>query len=199
MPKYLEDWEAPASRYAQFYTKPLIARACWSVLHGIPGLIPSSAFYVEPSAGAGAFYSLMPSSRRFACDIDPHPDCPVLSADFLTYPVDQFLAESFVVVVGNPPFGLSRVYSVQTEVGFSDISSAFFNRCALFADVIAFVLPVGYSLSSRSRWHLEFDAADFECVSEFKLPSRAFNYGSTDFGYPCVFQVWRRIRPKLNA
>lgn len=192
MARYLEDWDRPASRFAQFYTKPNIAVACFSQLLA-SGVVPADAFFVEPSAGAGAFYDLLPVSRRFGCDIDPHPSCPVVKADFLSYPVDDFLARSSIVVVGNPPFGLSREHGA--------MCSAFFNRAVLFADVIAFILPHAYSVSAVDSWSVEFDPS-FELVSQYWLPRRSFHgrddalYGEEDFGYRCVFQIWRRSVPR---
>lgn len=201
MTRYLEDWDLNSSRFAQFYTNPDMSAACWRVLHDST-LIAPDAFYVEPSAGAGAFYNLMPPARRFGCDIDPHPSCPVLQADFLELPLERLSFPGQVVVVGNPPFGHSRVHSVMTPVGLSGIASTFFNRCALFADVIAFVLPAGYSTRSPRSWSLEF-VPGFDLVSEHRLPASSFwgpsdhMFGDDGFSYPCVFQVWRRISAPL--
>ena len=203
MTRYLDDWPLSSSRFAQFYTNPSMAGACWRVLHD-SALIAPDAFYVEPSAGAGAFYDLMPSARRFGCDIDPHPFCPVLQADFLELPLERLSFPGQVVVVGNPPFGHSRVHSVRTPTGLLGIASAFFNRCALFADVIAFVLPAGYSTRSPRSWSFEF-VPGFDLVSEHRLPASSFwgpdaSLADPDggFSYPCVFQVWRRI-PLLSC
>lgn len=192
MARYLEDWDRPVSRFAQFYTQPHIASACMAVLRQ-EVVIPADAFWVEPSAGAGAFYELLPPGCRFGCDIDPPPGSSLLQADFLAYPVQQFANHPFVVTVGNPPFGLSRAHG--------SVCAAFFNRCALFSEVIAFILPGGYSASARNSWRSEFDPS-FELVKEYQLPYRSFHgrddalYGETDFGYRCVFQIWRRSVPR---
>ena len=186
MARFLEDWESPSSRFAQFYTQPHIASACLAVLRQ-EVVIPADAFWVEPSAGAGAFYDLLPPARRFGCDIDPPPGSSLLKADFLAYPVQEFAQHPFVVTVGNPPFGLSRAHGA--------VCATFFNRCALFSEVIAFILPAGYSAKVPNSWMLEFDPS-FELVKEYTLSGSSFwrpgEEGS--FSFPCVFQIYRRSR-----
>ena len=49
----------------QFYTKPEVAQRCWAT---ISHLNPS--LWVEPSAGTGSFFKLLPEPR-FGIDLDP--------------------------------------------------------------------------------------------------------------------------------
>ena len=58
----------------QFYTKEIIAKLCWNhLIETISSLDKSinDLFFLEPSAGKGAFYNLMPEHRRIGMDLEP--------------------------------------------------------------------------------------------------------------------------------
>lgn len=113
----------------QFYTRPHIAAACWAWLQAAlsaNGIDGGGYHYIEPSAGAGVFYDLLPSSRRLAIDIQP-ARADITQADFMTWRPPQ---GNKYIVVGNPPFGLQGA-----------TARAFIARASLFADICAFVLP----------------------------------------------------------
>ncbi len=170
----------------QFFTKPKVALDCWHLLlKHLPDTFENT-FFVEPSAGACAFYSLMPAQRRAGFDLAPQsggePDClrEVQSADFMALDlqvVRKAAAERKVAVAGNPPFGKN-----------SSLALKFLNRCAEFADVVGFVLPRTFSKVSTlnkvdPRLHLVF---------EKELDQDAFTFEGASYSVPCVFQVWER-------
>ena len=102
----------------QFYTRPETAEYCISVFLKHASF---DAFDVimEPSAGTGSFYALLPTAKRLGIDIDPKAD-GVLKQDFLAYSP----TEAKYAIIGNPPFG--RV---------SSLAISFFNKAATFARI----------------------------------------------------------------
>ena len=116
----------------EFYTQRTVAAQCWATL--VPVLreleLGDDTFFIEPSAGDGAFYDLLPWGRRVGFDIEPR-HCEVDNFDFLSgsyvcpNPVDA------TVIVGNPPFGKRGKMAVN-----------FFVQGAQFADTIALILPI---------------------------------------------------------
>lgn len=86
----------------QFYTKPDVAKKCLEFLASHRDL--AGAFFVEPSAGAGAFYQWLPEADRKGLDLDPKlPD--IEQQDFFEFNAQVLPQGRPVVVVGNPPFG----------------------------------------------------------------------------------------------
>jgi hypothetical protein len=69
-----------AKELDQFYTKDYIAEHC---INSLTGYYPLEAFnhIIEPAAGTGAFYSLLPEDKRIGLDLDPKID--VEKCDFL--------------------------------------------------------------------------------------------------------------------
>ena len=58
----------------RFYTRPLVARKCYNALINIMNqdhANPSQYKFVDPSAGDGVFYDLLPSDRRIGIEIVP--------------------------------------------------------------------------------------------------------------------------------
>jgi hypothetical protein len=85
-------------------------------------------WWLEPSAGDGAFYDLLPVGRRLGIDIDSRrPD--IVQADFLTF--DGFVPGVTYAAIGNFPWGENGVVK-------------FFNRCADHCSVIACLMPLSF-------------------------------------------------------
>lgn len=156
----------------QFYTKPEIARQCWDKLCDIID-IGDYTTILEPSAGAGAFYNLMPPNKRIGIDLDPKIT-ELITSDFLKWnPAIGQLGRC--AVVGNPPFGTQSKHAV-----------AFFNHATSFADTIAFIVPITWdkwSVQRRldRRWKL---------ISTSLLQPNSFTLDNQDYEVRCVFQVW---------
>ena len=56
----------------RFYTKPEVARACWQVFArttGQLGMDLRAYWFVEPAAGCGCFWQLLPQERRTGIDL----------------------------------------------------------------------------------------------------------------------------------
>jgi hypothetical protein len=157
----------------QFFTDRALAQRCVSFT---AQLLPLESFaaIVEPSAGEGAFFDVLPTDRRIGLDIDPRAD-GIEHADFLTWsppPVD-----GPVLTIGNPPFGARGALAV-----------AFLRHACSFSDAVAFVLPRSfnkYTFQDRvpDPFHL---VGSFDCEEEFAVA------GAAPRAVRTVFQVWQR-------
>jgi len=156
----------------QFFTPKNTVQKCLSAVNE---LYPLEDFdlIVEPSAGAGAFYELLPGNTRYGLDIAPlHSE--VIRQDFLTWsPPKQF---THILTIGNPPYGQRAALAVK-----------FLEKACTYSSVVAFVLPRSFKkYTFQNRVPLDFHLiSEFDC-EDFADPS----------GHPLkvksVFQVWER-------
>lgn len=165
----------------EYYTSDAVAR---NLVHiTIRDLMPQNdLFFVEPSAGTGAFIKYLPEPF-VAFDINPkHKD--IIKLDFLTNMSTEFIPEGWTIVsIGNPPFGFSCNKAIQ-----------FFNVCAEFSDYIAFIVPRTFKkMSVQNRLNRYF-----HLFKEYPVSKYAFLVDDMPHDVPCVFQIWQRkdtIRP----
>lgn len=157
----------------QFYTKRSIAVECYAqFLDFLKVNQIEDTVFLEPSAGSGAFYSLLPSNK-LGIDLEPKID-GVICHDFLTYPLER----NDYLTIGNPPFGKN-----------SSLAVKFFNKCAEHSKVIAFVLPKTFKKTSilkklNKNFHLSY---------EYDLPDFSFEFDSKDYNVSSVFQIWAKL------
>jgi len=156
-------WRDPKD---QFYTRPDIARLCvdFARLH-----VPAEARWIEPSAGDGAFLSLVDSAVGY--DIEPrHPS--IQQADFLTVDLPHDC-----VVYGNPPFGRQ-----------ASLAKQFIQHAATRARWIAFILPRSFTKPSMQKAF----PLSFHLIASMTLPDNSFRLNDRPYDVPCVFQIWQR-------
>lgn len=156
----------------QFYTKTEIASYCVDKLQEY---YPYESFdkIIEPAAGTGAFYNLIPEDRRIGLDIDPKIE--VQKCDFLTQ--YEYTSQGRVLVLTNPPYGTNSTTAV-----------AFFKKAAQFADVIGYLIPIQwkrYTLQNRlpKNWNLIFSE---------DLPKDSFLFNNETYGVSTCFQIWSK-------
>lgn len=158
----------------QFYTRDEVAAHCHNIVCEYLGT--REAWFLEPSAGKGAFSKLFPAGS-LAVDIDPkHPD--IIKANFLEV---ELASTDDIVVIGNPPFGKN-----------SSLAVKFFNHAATFASTIGFILPRTFEKHST---HKRIDPY-FHCVFEEVLDKNCFIFEGTRKSVPTVFQIWERRSDK---
>jgi hypothetical protein len=151
----------------QFYTKPEVAKNCRDKLLEILDF-DDFDIILEPSAGSGSFFNLLPASKKLGIDLDPKAD-GIIKQDFFEFIPD--LSAKYLVI-GNPPFG--RVSSLAVK---------FFNKAAGFAGAIAFIIPRTFKrISIQNRLDL-----NFHLVFSEDLPLGSFE---PSVGAKCCFQVW---------
>ena len=164
----------------QFYTKSEVAGVCWEHFTNTLSTLNQSLsdlFFVEPAAGTGAFYKLLPSKKRFGIDLVPK--CKdVKSQDFFS--VTGFpSARRDTAVIGNPPFGKRGKLAI-----------AFFNHAARLADIIAFIVPVNFR---KFTTHKQLDPS-MRFISKLPLPRDAFHLDTgKSYSVNTEFQVWTRL------
>ena len=159
----------------QFYTKKSVAKECYDkVISMYPEF--NYSLFLEPSAGDGSFYNLLPADKKIGIDI--HPACSgVLEQDFFTYVPPS----GTTITIGNPPFGRK-----------SSLAIKFFNKAAEFSEVIAFIVPRTFKKQSihnklNLNFHLKLDD---------NLQPTSFILNGKPYRVPCCFQVWQRLDTK---
>ena len=176
---------ARAAQHDQYFTRPDVAAMALArletILAGWPAL-PRPRYFIEPSAGEGAFIQALErrGHRAWAGDIAPaHPR--VRRHDFLADPMPRWPARfDRRVVVGNPPFGRKAALAV-----------AFLNRSLEIAPVVGFVLPIQFrKWSAQGR----VDASAALLLDE-DLPFDAFVFQGRPYRLRACFQVWSAHAP----
>ena len=164
----------------EFYTRPEVARTCHeSLLEAMSEDYADTGLYqfVDPSAGTGAFYDLLPEDRRTGIEIAAaRPEWE--TTDFLSWrpkPNGRRYA-----VIGNPPFGY-RAW----------LALAFVNHAAAFADYIGLILPMAFQ--SDGKGSPKHRVVGAELIRQEPLQRDAFVHPN---GQPAavnaLWQVWRR-------
>lgn len=121
----------------QFFTTPKVAADCFAEVMSFlaeRGESASTFHYIEPSAGSGAFFDLMPPSQRTGIDVLPLRK-EFVRNDFLTWTPHSKRRN---LVIGNPPFGY-RAW----------LALAFINHAAKFADHIGMILPMAFQSDGK--------------------------------------------------
>lgn len=192
-----------ARRDDKFYTKPAIAQRC---IRAVAPLLKrlgygSDAYFIEPSAGAGAFVRALiaemgvEEQRIISCDIDPAARAKhtldYLSSTKKTLHITA--PKETVIVIGNPPFGTK-----------SNRAIAFVNKSLLYAQTIAFIVPLQFK-----KWSVQNALDDsLRLVHDEDLPENSFLFKGNDYALRACFQVWTvrtgardlrlRVRPPLR-
>lgn len=158
----------------QFYTQKNVAQAC---VKALSGLLPENAFFIEPSAGEGAFlYALEEQNYSYlAYDIEPK-HLAIIHKDFLYTKAKDFPTRP-LILIGNPPFGKN-----------SSLAIRFFNHAAQFCEMIALILPATFEKDSiQNRL-----ALNMELIKSEKLMDDRFLFNGELVSVPTVFQIWKK-------
>lgn len=164
----------------QFYTNTDIAKECYNELQQVIN-IEDFDVLLEPSAGTGSFFSLLPSSKREGLDLEPKHE-GITKMNFFDYKAKD---SKRYCVIGNPPFG--RISSTAVK---------FFNHASKFADVIAFIIPKTFKrISVQNRLSL-----NFHLVYNKDLPLNPCCF-TPKMSAKCCFQIWvkkEEVRNKIE-
>ncbi len=133
--------------------------------------------FVEPSAGEGCFFDYLP---RGSIGIDLHPKRKsFVTCDYLQWYPSR--PDRKYAVIGNPPFGHRGAMAL-----------AFVNRSLLFADLVAFILPMSFFSNGKGVNMKRVQSATL--LHNEKLDRDAFY--DPESGDPVtvntVFQIWRK-------
>lgn len=154
----------------KFYTKEEIAKSLISK-------IDFSEFdvVIDPSCGAGAFYTNIPHKSKIGIDILPHIE-GVITADFLNWNTSELIGKK-ILTITNPPFGKQ-----------GSLALKFIKKAAEFSDTIAFILPLSFAKDSvkdkiPQNFHLEYEEI---------LPDDSYLLDGKSYSVKCVFQIWKK-------
>lgn len=167
----------------QFYTKPDSAQWCVDRFNETMinlDIDLNQYTFIEPSAGCGWFYNLMPQDRRLGIDIDPQGPIAdrLIRADYLRWSPPQ----GNYIVLGNPPFGLRGHLALQ-----------FINHSTNFADVTAFVLPQLFVSDGKGVPAKRVDNR-YKRICSVPMPSNSFTTPEgKDMNINTVFQIWSKV------
>jgi len=173
----------------QFYTGPAAAQQCWEICRRTLAELPVDPlahrqFFIEPSAGGGAFYELLPEDRRIGVDLAP-TGRGILQRDFLRWRYRAPAQKHSVIAIGNPPFGTRGKHAAQ-----------FINHAATLADTIAFILPAIFRKFSAQRLvnpQLRLIRSQPLALDSFVLPARRMGQAERPYRINTVFQIWTRL------
>lgn len=123
----------------QYNTLPEVAEYCWNSFKKI--LKKDKAFlsnyrFIEPSAGTGNFYNLLPKKNRIGIDVELF-NKEYIQQDFLTWQ-PNYTDDRPCVAIGNPPFGYRGWLAL-----------AFLNRASEFCDYAGFILPMSFQSDGK--------------------------------------------------
>lgn len=171
----------------QFFTRPAIAKTCWESLCKYmqsDGADIANYKFVEPGAGLGVFYDLLPKNRRVGIDVVRfRPE--FIQKDFLTWSPQQN-GYSYVCV-GNPPFGY-RAW----------LALAFLNHAAKFSNYVGFILPMAFQ--SRGKSNVQDRVKGLHLVHSSPLPADSFiDINGGNLKVNALWQIWTRSANKLTV
>lgn len=161
----------------QFFTHKDTAQYCYNkaieVLTHLNVNISEYTF-IEPSAGDGSFYNLMPEGHRIGVDIEPKCD-GVIESDFLRWKPES----DKNICIGNPPFGLR-----------GHLALKFINHAAEFSDFVCFVLPQLFDSNGKGSCKSRVKCLNL-IHSEIVDSSFYYPEGKT-VSVNVVFQIWAK-------
>ena len=149
----------------------------------LTGVDIEKIFFIEPSAGKGAFIWSVRNLGLSILGIDLEPASDkIIRADFLCDDkifdrVPQKDKNKKLVIIGNPPFGFASHTAVK-----------FFNRAAARAFMIAFIVPRTFRKISIQK---KLDK-NFHLILDKDLPRNSFLKNDKPHDVPCAWQIWKR-------
>lgn len=164
----------------QYNTLPEVAKYCWASLQRYlkkDGVILRNYHIIEPSAGTGVFYDLLPKANRIGIDVENYRR-EYIRQDFLTWTPKW--EDEPCIAIGNPPFGYRGWLAL-----------AFMNRAAEICDYVGFILPM--SFQSDGKGSPKNRVKGMKLVHSETLPTDSFVLPSGErIGVNTLWQLWKK-------
>ena len=163
----------------RFFTRPEVALECRDSLYSVMCADYADVGryeFVDPGAGTGAFYDLMPRGRRTGVDICSERT-EFVSHDYLTWWPS---ASRPYAVLGNPPFGYRGWLSL-----------AFINHSATFADYIGCIVPMAFQSDGKGSPKHRVIGAEL-ILSQPLSPDSFMDMNGQAVKLNALWQIWRR-------
>jgi hypothetical protein len=151
-----------------YFTPPKIAEWLWK--NRISKFDNENVIWVEPSAGSGVFYNLLPPDRRLGLDINPQCD-GIFYADFFQWRLEKEPGKTYYFI-GNPPYTNNgkSIWADWIKRSLSFASKCFYilpprvltNKGSLVEDLVLFI-PTG-SYHSHLIFDVQGEEKDVWCV-----------------------------------
>lgn len=122
----------------QFFTSSEVAKTYYKKMCNFlksKNIKLKDCLFIEPSAGKGAFFNLLPKNQRIGIDIYSL-DNEIIEMDFLSWTPPK--TDKKIIFIGNPPFGY-RAW----------LALAFLNHASKFADYVFFILPMSFQSEAK--------------------------------------------------
>lgn len=161
----------------QFFTSKITAKYCYNKAIQIIDDLQvdlSEYTFVEPSAGDGSFYDLMPKDRRIGIDIEPKCD-EIIQSDFLLWRPST----DKNICIGNPPFGLR-----------GHLAMKFINHAAQFSDFVCFILPQLFDSDGKGSCKSRVEGMNL--IYSEPVDSSFYYPDGKDVTVNVVFQIWSK-------
>jgi hypothetical protein len=133
--------------------------------------------WLEPAAGTGAFFNLLPPDRRLGIDIKKRIE-GVIEHDFLTF---TDFGDYVYGTIGNFPFG-------------KNAPIRFFNHAARVSRFIALIAPPTFK---KPKTVNQLDP-HFHLIHEEDLPENSFILGGQQEHIAAIFQIWEKRAAKRD-
>ena len=172
----------------KFYTKPSIVDLCISNISKYLTIDKNKTWFLEPSAGNGAWINGIKKLSDNAIFLDIQPEANnIIQMDYLNFDINTLnfdISKSKIHVVGNPPFGRQ-----------SSLAIKFIKKSAEFAHSISFILPKSFKKDSMKKAF----PLNFHLVFEIDLPENSFLVEDKECDVPCIFQIWVKSDSELRS
>ncbi|WHQ36399.1 hypothetical protein [Spiroplasma sp. SV19] len=172
-------------KYDEFYTTTKTAKYCFNVLINKLKELEldiNNYNFIEPSAGAGSFYNVMPKNKRIGIEINPNINEKYIVSNYLDFFPKK---NKKYIVLGNPPFGLR-----------GNLALRFINHSYEFADIVAFILPPLFDSDGKGSPKKRVEG--YELMHSEKLPLESFEYpNGKKVKVSTYFQIWTKINTHL--
>ena len=145
----------------QFFTKPEIAKKYYlKTLKFLKkeNINIEGCLFVEPSAGDGSFFKLLPKNQRIGLDLYPMAE-GIIKKDFLNWTPPK--TDKKIIFIGNPPFGYRAWLALN-----------FMNHASKFADYIFFILPM--SFQSEGKGSSKYRVKNMKLIHSEIIPNDSF-------------------------
>ncbi len=165
-----------------FFTKPEIAKHYFlQLMDYLKGknINLNECVFIEPSAGTGSFYNLLPKEQSIGLDIYPMAR-NVLQQDFLSWEFPANIKNKIKIFIGNPPFGYR---------GWLALS--FMNYAAKIADYIAFILPMSFQSDGKGSPKNRVNGMKLELSEIIPVNSFISPLGKTE-KVNALWQIWEK-------
>lgn len=170
-----------SSEKDQFFTPEHITKLCWDTFKNKVGINVDDYIFIEPSAGDGAFLTLLPKNT-IALDIEPRHALVKKQDYLLWHPTDM---TKKYIVFGNPPFGLR-----------GHVALNFIRHSLKFADYVCFILPQLFESDGKGSPRKRVEG--YNLIHSEKLSALFYTPENTNVDVNGVFQIWSKFTTNVD-